>query len=99
LLASASADATVKLWDLNTTTCAKSYSWHTDKVCSIAWNPKDTTGLLSGSYDRTVVVADMRAPDAAVRRWGVESDVESVRWNPHDPFYFYVSFFSSAGSV
>merc|ERR1711881_388668 len=37
LLASASADTTVKLWDLSTTKCAKSYSWHTDKVCSIAW--------------------------------------------------------------
>lgn len=92
LLASASADTTVKLWDLSTAKCAKSYSWHTDKVCSIAWNPRDTTGLLSGSYDRTVVVADMRAPDAEVRRWGVESDVESVRWDPHDPFYFYVCF-------
>lgn len=38
LLASSSADKTVKLWDLNTTKCAKSYSHHTDKVCSIAWN-------------------------------------------------------------
>ena len=91
LLASASADKTIKLWDLNTTTCAKSYSHHTDKVCSIEWSPKDTTVLLSGSYDRTVVAADLRAPDAAVLRWGVESDVESVRWNPHDPKYFFIT--------
>lgn len=47
--------------------------------------------LLSGSYDRTVVAADMRAPEAKVPRWGVESDVEGVRWDPHDPNYFYVS--------
>ena len=91
LLASSSADKTVKLWDLNTTKCAKSYSHHTDKVCSIEWSPKDTTVLLSGSYDRTTIVADMRAPDATVPRWGVESDVESVRWNPHDPNYFFIT--------
>lgn len=91
LLASASADKTVKLWDLNTTTCAKSYSYHTDKVCSLAWHSIESTVLLSGSYDRTVVAADMRAPDAEAPRWGVESDVENVRWDPYDPNFFYVS--------
>ncbi|KKA30448.1 hypothetical protein TD95_000624 [Thielaviopsis punctulata] len=91
LLASASADKTVKLWDLNTTKCAKSYSYHTDKVCSLAWHPTEATVLLSGSYDRTVVAADMRAPDAKAPRWGVESDVETVRWDPHDANFFYVS--------
>lgn len=91
LLASASADKTVKLWDLNTTKCAKSYSYHTDKVCSLAWHASEPTVLLSGSYDRTVVAADMRAPDAKAPRWGVESDVEQVRWDPHDPNLFFVS--------
>ena len=91
LLASASADKTVKLWDLNTTKCAKSYSHHTDKVCSLAWHSAESTVLLSGSYDRTVVAADMRAPDAKVPRWGVESDVENVRWDPHNQNYFFVS--------
>ncbi|PVI08193.1 WD40 repeat-like protein [Periconia macrospinosa] len=91
LLASSSADKTVKLWDLNTTKCAKSYTYHTDKVCAVAWHPTESTILLSGSYDRTIVAADMRAPDATVPRWGVESDVENVRWDPHDPNYFYVS--------
>ncbi|GME54669.1 hypothetical protein GTA08_BOTSDO02426 [Neofusicoccum parvum] len=91
LLASSSADKTVKLWDLNTTKCAKSYSYHTDKVCSLAWHPTETTVLLSGSYDRTIVASDMRAPEAKAPRWGVESDVEQVRWDPHDPNFFYVS--------
>lgn len=90
LLASASADRTVKLWDLNTTSCAKSYSHHTDKVCSLDWHPKESTVLLSGSYDRTIVAADMRSPDTKAR-WGVDSDVENVRWDPHDPNYFYVT--------
>ncbi|CAK7244144.1 MAG: rRNA-processing protein [Sporothrix thermara] len=91
LLASASADKTVKLWDLNTATCAKSYSYHTDKVCSLAWHAVESTVLLSGSYDRTIVAADMRAPEAPRPRWGVESDVENIRWDPHDPNFFFVS--------
>lgn len=91
LLASASADQTIKLWDLNTTQCAQSYSHHTDKVCALAWHPQETTVLLSGSYDCTVVTADMRAPKAKAPRWGVGSDVEGVKWDPHDSNYFYVS--------
>lgn len=91
LLASGSADKTLKLWDLNTVKCAKSYTYHTDKVCSLQWHPTEATVLLSGSYDRTVVAADMRAPDAKPPRWGVESDVETVQWDKHDPNYFYVT--------
>lgn len=91
LLASASADKTVKLWDLHTTKCAKSYTYHTDKVCSLAWHSVESTVLLSGSYDRTAALADMRAPGEQPMRVGVESDIENVRWDPHDPNFFYVS--------
>ena len=91
LVASSSADKTIKLWDLNTAQCAKSYSYHTDKVCSIAWHSKQDTVLLSGSYDRTAAVADMRSPDVAPPRWGVESDVESVFWSPHESNTFFVT--------
>ena len=91
ILASASADATVKLWDLSTLKCAKSYSHHRDKVCSIAWHPDEATILLSGSYDRTVKASDMRTPEAQAPTWAVESDVETISWDVHAPTYFFVT--------
>jgi len=97
LLASASADKTVKLWDLNTGKCAKSYTMHSDKVCALDWHPTESTVLLSGSYDRTIVATDMRAPDAVAPKWKVAADVEKVRWDVHDPNFFYVT--TEAGTV
>ena len=97
LLASASADKTVKLWDLKTGKCAKSYTMHSDKVCALDWHPAESTMLLSGSYDRTVIATDMRAPDAVAPKWVVEADVEKVRWDIHDRNFFYVT--TEAGTV
>ncbi|KAI5287969.1 hypothetical protein KEM54_005583 [Ascosphaera aggregata] len=94
LLASGSSDTTIKLWDLNGEKCAKSFNdIHTDKVCALDWHPQSATVMLSGSYDQTVVAADLRAADvkAASMKWTVASDVETVRWDPHDPNYFYVT--------
>lgn len=94
LIATSSADKTVKVWDLSLndhSKCAISLNMHSDKVQSVKWNPREPTVLLSGSYDRTVQVVDVRAPDASAARFRVESDVEKVQWDPHNPSGFYVS--------
>lgn len=93
LLASGSADTTVKLWDLNTGSCARSFNFHTDKVSAVAWNPVEGTVLLSGGYDRNVFVSDLRVAEDSKegrRQWTVEGDVEGLKWAPNGQ-EFYVS--------
>ncbi|KAJ2443296.1 rRNA-processing protein, partial [Coemansia sp. RSA 2424] len=96
LLASSSADTTVKLWDLNTGSCVQSYAHHTDKVQAVQWHPTEASVMLTGGYDKRVAAFDSRAP-AAISWWTVDADVESILWDVHSPSHFFVA--TEAGTV
>ena len=65
-VASASYDATIKLWDVHKMEAVKTYEGHTNKILSVEFS-NDGRLILSASEDRTV------------RVWDVESGVELFR--------------------
>ena len=90
LLASGSADNTVKLWDLSTEKVLQTMRHHKDKVQALKWNPRTPNLLLSGGYDRKVFVIDPKQRQSA-QSWAVTADIECVAWNPHDGNIFLTS--------
>jgi periodic tryptophan protein 1 len=97
VIASGSADKTVKLWDITQQSSMDDESnkmngpyttWthHKDKVQSLAWHPTEGTILASGSYDRSVCVIDARTQDGSVcKRAKIPADCEAIAWDPHHP--------------
>lgn len=68
ILASGSADQSVKLWNAITGDLVAILTGHTDRISGLAFSPDGTT-LASGSYDRTVKLWDVTG---AMKKAGVE---------------------------
>ncbi|XP_061769274.1 periodic tryptophan protein 1 homolog [Nerophis ophidion] len=91
VLASASADETVIVWDLCQGKAATSLCRHTDKVQTLAFHPFEPQTLLSGSYDKTALLYDCRSPDTSYRTWRFSGQVERLVWNHFSPCNFLAS--------
>jgi periodic tryptophan protein 1 len=87
-LASASADTTVKIWDLEELTCKATFAnLHKNKVQVVRWNNVNESIFLSGGYDRVVNVVDVRerplGENSMKFRLKKEvKDLETGSWHP-----------------
>lgn len=92
ILASTSADHTVKLWDLNTASAVRSFDQiHAGKnVSSSQWHQGDGSILLTGGYDGRCAVSDVRISDSAQLskhyKLNYTQDIETVRWLSGEQF-------------
>ncbi|EOA31879.1 hypothetical protein CARUB_v10015122mg [Capsella rubella] len=91
IVASASADKKVKVWDVATGKCKVTMEHHKNKVHAVAWNHYAPEVLLSGSRDRTVVLKDGRDPSHSGLKWSTKGKVESLAWDPHSEHSFVAS--------
>ncbi|MCO5610246.1 hypothetical protein L7F22_064482 [Adiantum nelumboides] len=60
VLASGSADSSIKVWDIVTQKCEHTICSHSDKVQAVAWNKHEPTILLSGAFDHTLLLVCIR---------------------------------------
>ncbi|KAM3924412.1 periodic tryptophan protein 1 homolog [Leptodactylus fuscus] len=91
VLASASADNTVLLWDMSVGKPAARLTMHTDKVQTLQFHPFEPQTLISGSYDKSVILYDCRSPQENHRTWRFSGQVERVTWNHFSPRNFLAS--------
>ena len=97
ILASGSADKTVKLWDVQKQTCVATFSHlHSDKVQAVEWCPTEPSVLLTTGFDKVVSVIDVRSSQTALK-WTLPADPECVAWIPQAQYKFLVS--SEDGNV
>ena len=91
VIASGSADCTVKIWDVthssSDTANESTFSHHRDKVQAVEWHPTEGTLLATGSYDRTVALVDARSSGEDVKQVQIPADCEALAWNVCDPQY------------
>ena len=79
MLASASYDATIKLWDVDTGQCLHSLGRHTDPVYSVAFSP-DGKYLASGSFDKRLLIWNAK-DGQLVKTFQGDGGIFEVCWN------------------
>ncbi|KRX07260.1 WD40-repeat-containing domain [Pseudocohnilembus persalinus] len=90
ILASGSADNTVKIWDISQQKNMHTFKTHTGKVQVVSWNKAQEAVLLSGGYDRNIVIQDVRQPQNAIIHQ-LQSEIESGGWCPYEENILYTS--------
>lgn len=90
VLASGSADETLKIWDVAQNSVVHTYTHHTSKVQCVKWHPTEQAVLLSAAFDQKLALLDVRQPGQAATV-GLPAEAESAIWSRHQPFCCFAS--------
>lgn len=85
VLASGSADETLKVWDVNENKCIHTYSHHDNKVQCVRWHPTEQAVMLSAAFDKKLALMDVRQPGQTTSA-ELPAEAEAAIWHRHSPF-------------
>ncbi|XP_077990115.1 DDB1- and CUL4-associated factor 13-like [Glandiceps talaboti] len=77
----------VDIWDESRTDPIRSFTWGTDSIQSVKFNPVETHILGSCAADRNIVLYDMRG-SSPLRKIILEMKTNTIAWNPMEAFMF-----------
>lgn len=83
----ATAGAQVDVWDRNRSEAIKSFSWGTDSVYSVRFNPAEPDVFATTASDRSIALYDLRM-EAPLRKLVMQTRLNQVAWNPREAFNF-----------
>jgi len=93
-LASASADETVAIWDVERAAILRRYRMHEEKVQTLTYEPESAHNLLSGAFNGSIYLFDVRKKETNQKEmlnWKVDGQVERLCWNSFEKNIFAAS--------
>ncbi|OEL35888.1 putative WD repeat-containing protein C17D11.16 [Dichanthelium oligosanthes] len=98
----------IEIWDLDIVDAIKPHTVlggkehearKLKKVQVVSWSQHSPEIILSGSFDTSVALKDVKNCAPGCIRWSVEADVETVAWDPHNEHLFVILNYSGTHIV
>jgi len=80
----------VELWDINKSVPLSTFSWGSDTLVSVKFNPSEMNLFGSTASDRSIALYDLRGNNA-IRKLILNMRSNTLCWNPMRPSYFTVA--------